>query len=77
MRFAASATACSSAQIAGGPPGPRNGFDGGEWDTTTDIVHWHELVGFDRSLLERELRQRMELYDRARGQEPGKQGKAA
>lgn len=49
----------------------------GEWDTTTDIVYWRELVSFDRSLLEMEPRQRMELYDRARGQEPGKQGRAA
>ncbi len=40
----------------------------GEWDTTTDIVHWRDLVSFDRSLLEMEPRQRMALYEQARGQ---------
>lgn len=38
----------------------------GEWDTTTDIVHWQDFMVSDGNLLEMEPRQRMELYDRVR-----------
>ena len=38
----------------------------GVWDTTTDILHWHDFIAYDRSLLEMEPRQRMALYDRVR-----------
>jgi hypothetical protein len=65
----------------------------GQWDTTTDIVHWRSFLHLgdlfphqngQPSAMDHERRwfdlspgQRMALYDRARGGELGKQGRAA
>jgi hypothetical protein len=73
--------------------GAGQGMGLGQWDTTTDIVHWrsfihlgqlfpeqngqHETMGQERRWFDMSPVQRMELYDRARGLVKRQQGRAA
>lgn len=73
--------------------GAGEGMGLGQWDTTTDIVHWRSFMHMGELFpqqhgqppaMDHERRwfdlppgQRMALYDRARGLEPRKQGRAA
>ena len=73
--------------------GAGQGMGLGQWDTTTDIVHWRSFIHLgdlfpqqhgQHAAMEHERRwfdlspgQRMELYDRACGLERSRQGRAA